>query len=97
MMKTKSALIYAALISTAVITVISCAVNPVTGRKQIMLMSEAQEIQLGYHMTHRYLPVSVNTIIRHFSRGYRQRGQRWERFHTGRTSNIMSKWLTRRW
>jgi len=47
MMKTKSALIYAALISTAVITVISCAVNPVTGRKQIMLMSEAQEIQLG--------------------------------------------------
>jgi len=31
--------------------VISCAVNPVTGKKQIMLMSEAQEIQLGlsYH------------------------------------------------
>jgi predicted Zn-dependent protease len=27
--------------------VISCAVNPVTGKKQIMLMSEAQEIQLG--------------------------------------------------
>jgi predicted Zn-dependent protease len=31
--------------------VISCAVNPVTGKKQIMLMSEAQEVQLGmsYH------------------------------------------------
>lgn len=27
--------------------VISCAINPVTGKKQIMLMSEAQEIQLG--------------------------------------------------
>ena len=47
MMKTRRALIYVALISTALITVISCAVNPVTGRKQIMLMSEAQEIQLG--------------------------------------------------
>ena len=30
-----------------VILVISCAVNPVTGKKQIMLMSEAQEIQMG--------------------------------------------------
>jgi len=30
-----------------VILVISCAVNPVTGKKQIMLMSEEQEIQLG--------------------------------------------------
>jgi predicted Zn-dependent protease len=31
----------------AVFVVISCAVNPVTGKKQIMLMSEAQEIQMG--------------------------------------------------
>lgn len=30
-----------------VLLVISCAINPVTGKKQIMLMSEAQEIQLG--------------------------------------------------
>ena len=30
-----------------VILVISCAVNPVTGKKQLMLMSEAQEIQMG--------------------------------------------------
>jgi predicted Zn-dependent protease len=30
-----------------VMLVISCAINPVTGKKQIMLMSEAQEIQLG--------------------------------------------------
>jgi predicted Zn-dependent protease len=33
--------------TAAVLLVISCAVNPVTGKKQIMLMSEAQEIQLG--------------------------------------------------
>lgn len=39
------------LITATLILVISCAVNPVTGKKQLMLMSEAQEIQLGlsYH------------------------------------------------
>jgi len=31
----------------AIFLVISCAINPVTGKKQLMLMSEAQEIQLG--------------------------------------------------
>lgn len=31
----------------AVVLVISCAVNPVTGKKQIMLMSESQEVALG--------------------------------------------------
>ncbi len=46
-MKKRRTLIYAALITAALVTVISCAVNPVTGRKQIMLMSEAQEVQLG--------------------------------------------------
>mgnify|MGYP000848867480 FL=1 len=47
MMKRKRTIIYATLIAAALVTVISCAVNPVTGRKQIMLMSEAQEVQLG--------------------------------------------------
>lgn len=32
---------------TAIILVISCAVNPVTGKKQLMFMSEAQEVELG--------------------------------------------------
>jgi len=42
---------FVAIFSVALAAVISCAVNPVTGKKQIMLMSEAQEIQLGlsYH------------------------------------------------
>jgi predicted Zn-dependent protease len=35
------------LFLATVLLVISCAVNPVTGKRQIMLMSEAQEIQLG--------------------------------------------------
>jgi predicted Zn-dependent protease len=35
------------LFIAAVLLVISCAVNPVTGKKQIMLMSESQEIALG--------------------------------------------------
>ncbi len=35
------------MVVAAVSIVVSCAVNPVTGRKQIMLMSEAQEIALG--------------------------------------------------
>jgi predicted Zn-dependent protease len=50
-MNKRRILIFAALISVALAVVISCAVNPVTGKKQIMLMSEAQEIQLGlsYH------------------------------------------------
>ena len=35
------------LFCCALIMIPSCAVNPVTGRKQLMLMSEAQEIALG--------------------------------------------------
>jgi len=35
------------LFTATVLLVISCAINPVTGKKQLMLMSEAQEIQLG--------------------------------------------------
>jgi predicted Zn-dependent protease len=35
------------MITAIVLFVISCAVNPVTGKKQFMLMSESQEIALG--------------------------------------------------
>jgi predicted Zn-dependent protease len=35
------------LFATAIAIVVACAVNPVTGKKQIMLMSEAQEVALG--------------------------------------------------
>jgi predicted Zn-dependent protease len=35
------------LFTVTVLLVISCAVNPVTGKKQLMLMSESQEIALG--------------------------------------------------
>jgi len=43
--------VFLLLFTAAVLLVISCAVNPVTGKSQIMFMSEAQEIQLGasYH------------------------------------------------
>jgi len=37
----------AVLFTVSVMFFISCAVNPVTGKKQIMLMSESQEVQLG--------------------------------------------------
>lgn len=36
-----------ALLFTTILVVFSCAVNPVTGKKQIMLMSEAQEVAMG--------------------------------------------------
>jgi predicted Zn-dependent protease len=39
---TKSVMIIAILFAF-----VSCAVNPVTGKKQLMLMSENQEVQLG--------------------------------------------------
>lgn len=35
------------LLTAAMLLAVSCAVNPVTGKKQIMLMSEAQEVALG--------------------------------------------------
>lgn len=35
------------LLSAIIVMIPSCAVNPVTGKKQIMLMSEAQEVQMG--------------------------------------------------
>jgi len=35
------------LVLIAVLMVPSCAVNPVTGKKQLMLMSESQEVALG--------------------------------------------------
>ncbi len=46
-MKTRRILLNAALITAAILLVISCAVNPVTGKRQIMFMNEAQEIALG--------------------------------------------------
>ncbi len=35
------------LLFITILVVFSCAVNPVTGKKQLMLMSEAQEVQMG--------------------------------------------------
>jgi predicted Zn-dependent protease len=46
-MKRASIFIQAVVMLMIVSLVISCAINPVTGKRQIMLMSEAQEIQLG--------------------------------------------------
>jgi predicted Zn-dependent protease len=46
-MKSKKVLINLTLLAASLLIVISCAVNPVTGKRQIMLMSEAQEIALG--------------------------------------------------
>lgn len=46
-MKRKEILTRSAAFITVLALVISCAVNPVTGKKQIMLMSEEQEIALG--------------------------------------------------
>jgi predicted Zn-dependent protease len=46
-MKRSHLLVNVMLFAVAVAIVVSCAVNPVTGKKQIMLMSEAQEIALG--------------------------------------------------
>lgn len=36
-----------ALLFATVLVVISCAINPVTGKRQLMLMSEAQEVAMG--------------------------------------------------
>jgi predicted Zn-dependent protease len=46
-MKRSHILVNAVLFAAAVAIVVSCAVNPVTGKKQIMLMNEAQEVALG--------------------------------------------------
>lgn len=46
-MKKLNLLIPFTVFSTVALIVISCAINPVTGKKQLMLMSESQEIALG--------------------------------------------------
>jgi predicted Zn-dependent protease len=46
-MKRPNTFIYILLAVVAVMIIVSCAVNPVTGKRQIMLMSEQQEIALG--------------------------------------------------
>jgi len=46
------------LVFTAILVVPSCAVNPVTGKKQLMLMSEAQEIEMG----RQYDPQVISTF-----------------------------------
>jgi predicted Zn-dependent protease len=46
------------LVFMALLMVPSCAVNPVTGKKQLMLMSEAQEIEMG----RQYDPQVVSTF-----------------------------------
>jgi predicted Zn-dependent protease len=40
-------IIYLSLIAGSLSVISSCAINPVTGKKQIVLMSEEQEIQMG--------------------------------------------------
>ncbi|MRR19119.1 peptidase M48 [bacterium] len=46
-MNTKRILLNAVAISAAILMVVACAVNPVTGKRQLMFMSEAQEVALG--------------------------------------------------
>lgn len=46
-MKRSTILIYVLIVVVSALIVVSCAVNPVTGKRQIMLMSEQQEIALG--------------------------------------------------
>jgi predicted Zn-dependent protease len=46
-MKKSTILIYVLLAVVVTLIIVSCAVNPVTGKRQIMLMSEQQEIALG--------------------------------------------------
>jgi predicted Zn-dependent protease len=46
-MKRSRILIIISLFITVVALIISCAVNPVTGKRQLMLMSESQEIAMG--------------------------------------------------
>jgi len=43
----KRILLSATMLAGALLVVISCAVNPVTGKRQLMFMSEAQEVALG--------------------------------------------------
>ena len=50
--------IHQALILALLFLIPSCAVNPVTGKKQFMLMSEAQEVALGAQ----YDPSVVSTF-----------------------------------
>ncbi|HOS72628.1 MAG TPA: M48 family metalloprotease [Bacteroidales bacterium] len=47
-MKRSAITLKAGLLFFAVLIISSCAVNPVTGKRQLMLMSEEQEIQLGF-------------------------------------------------
>jgi predicted Zn-dependent protease len=46
-MKRLNILVNISLLIGVILLIISCAVNPVTGKKQLMLMSEAREIALG--------------------------------------------------
>lgn len=57
-MNPKTELVKIILVFTAILMVPSCAVNPVTGKKQLMLMSEAQEIEMG----RQYDPQVISTF-----------------------------------
>jgi predicted Zn-dependent protease len=57
-MNTIEELVKIILVFTAILVVPSCAVNPVTGKKQLMLMSEAQEIEMG----RQYDPQVISTF-----------------------------------
>ena len=46
-MKRKAILLNITMVAALLLMVMSCAINPVTGKRQIMLMSEQQEIALG--------------------------------------------------
>ena len=46
------------LVSVLIVFIPSCAINPVTGKKQLMLMTESQELALGAQ----YDPTVVSTF-----------------------------------
>ena len=46
-MRTQGRRLSAALVLAALLVLAACAVNPVTGRKEIMLISESAEVEMG--------------------------------------------------
>ncbi len=78
-MKRLNILIIISLFIADLLLIISCAVNPVTGKRQLVLMSEAQEVALGAQ----YDPQVIATFGEYVDAGYvclsfRQKQMKWD-------------------
>lgn len=85
------------LLFAVLVMIPSCAVNPVTGKRQIMFMSEAQEVAMGQSYDPQVLATFGVYPDQKLQNYVQQLVMKWGRSRTVPTCSIMCGWWILRW